>query len=127
MVVDLVLLAAASSALAGVASDTRSTAFHQCVAVSGGVQAAFGRCAAEEATRADRALNSAYARRRAALSGERRARLRLAQRAWLRQREARCMTRYKEELPGQNAAPLFDLCMADEARSRARELQPNKS
>lgn len=131
MVVSRAFLAAlaliTASASTGAPGPTqRSAEFRACVGASGGRQAAFAACAADEAARADRALNAAYARTRLGLSPADRGRLRGSERHWLARRDAECGRVYRAERPGQNAGALFQLCMADQASARTAALRAGR-
>ncbi|WP_439569858.1 lysozyme inhibitor LprI family protein [Sphingopyxis sp.] len=90
-VLGLVAAGAGSAAAAAPAPEDRSPAFRQCVRDSGGVTAAMRACMAGEYRRLDKALNAAYRGALRRSPGDTaRARLRDAQRAWLKDREAIC-------------------------------------
>ena len=105
------------------AAAPRTAEFRSCIEAAGGRQAGLAACAADEAARADRALNAAYARVRARLSPADRVKLRDAERRWLVRRDTTCRRTYRAERPGQNAAALFELCMADQASARTAALR----
>jgi uncharacterized protein YecT (DUF1311 family) len=85
-------------------------------------QAGLDRSSLKDFQSADRALNAAYAKLLAAASPAGRTRLRDAQRAWVRFRDADCLA---ELGPRQGSVYplLLNQCMTALTRERARELQ----
>ena len=84
------LLGVAAGAAAESAAWVGSKAFGRCVETAGGNDPRMTDCAREEFSRADTALNVAYAERLRASGGKLKETLRTSQRAWIAYRDATC-------------------------------------
>lgn len=117
-----VLATALAAAQIGAEPSAHNAEFRSCMTRSAGVQTAVVACTSEEAARTDRALNATYSQARARLKAPGRMRLLSQQRRWLRRRDRECDRRYREELPGQDAPVLLNLCVIDLTAARITEL-----
>jgi len=79
-------------------------------------------CAAKEYRAADQKLNKLYADLSSKLEPERLAKLKEAQRAWIKFRDADCEFRAYLNKGGTIYPMVYDGCMADNANNRVRQL-----
>lgn len=99
-----------------------SPAYKACMDASGGTTFGMRTCLGEEHERQDARLNRVYQALIGALSPEREEALRVAQRAWIRYRDANCDFYYDPQ--GGTAAGLAaSSCLLSETADRADELE----
>lgn len=86
-------------------------------------QPEMNRCAANEYTRADAALNKVYQALLATLDAPRRQRLIETERAWISFRDAHCHFETAQSEGGSMHSLLYDVCLTDLTKKRTEELQ----
>lgn len=123
----LVFIAGASSAAVPAREGYELSVEHDRCMASGdaarGVTVAIVNCNREELDRQDLRLNAAYRKVMARLGPARKARLRTAERAWIKDRERACERAAEPEAGGTLALILRSACFASETKDRADYLE----
>ncbi len=126
----LLLANAPAETLQSAAMAQRYTkAYHACMDngdAGRGVQPAMNGCAFEEYQRQDAALNQIYGRVMKARAAPGKAKLRTAQRIWIKKRDGICITE-RDKYEGGSIAPLvYFSCMSDETIKRTIWLEKQR-
>lgn len=104
------------------AGEEPSAAFNRCMDASGGVTASVLECIQDETEQQDARLNWVYKVLSRQLSAERRQELLVAQRLWIKYRDANCGF-YLDPEGGSMAAIMASDCVMQMTLQRASELQ----
>jgi uncharacterized protein YecT (DUF1311 family) len=99
--------------------------YSQCMNDSGGVTSAMMDCSGSEIERQDARLNQAYGMVMRPLPKPRKERLRGLQRAWIKQRDARCQNAIRDN-DGTSANIIYSGCILDETIRRTIFLENYK-
>lgn len=103
--------------------------YNECMATgdaAGGVTSAMMDCTGAEIDRQDARLNQAYVMVMRPLPATKKAALRTLQRAWIKQRDARCTRAAKQDEGGTAAAMTYQDCILDETIKRTIFLENYK-
>lgn len=103
--------------------------YNECMATgdaAGGVTSAMMDCTGAEIDRQDARLNQAYVMVMRPLPAMKKAALRTLQRAWIKQRDARCTRAAKQDEGGTGAAMAYQGCILDETIKRTIFLENYK-
>ena len=121
VVATALLLSAAPAAQAQAAPSKRPSAVDRCM--EAGINMEILMCVSDLTQVQDVRLNRAYKAALARLGPERRTALRSAQRAWIVSRDAECGAYNDEEQYGQQGKIEAEVCVLDQTRERAGELE----
>ncbi|HMT42695.1 MAG TPA: lysozyme inhibitor LprI family protein [Sphingorhabdus sp.] len=100
--------------------------YAQCMDASGGVTADMMDCLGTEIDRQDARLNQAYVMVMRPLPKPRKDKLRGLQRAWIKQRDAKCARASAEEGGGSLSSIIYSSCILDETIGRTIFLENYK-